>query len=223
MRLRAALLTSSAILLLAPAPSRAAAILDQSFDPGTPSAFAAVFGPTSGFGAIFQDVAQTFTVGVSGQLTQIDILMTTRGTPPGDLILDVRSTTAGVPNEDDGSVLGSIVVPAATLPPASFVSFDLSGAGIQLAAGDVVAFVLRSRDSTLGDDYWIGGGDPGGYAAGDAFLRQNGSPGTWQPWDGSTNVIDLGFKTYMLVPEPGTGVLLALGLVGLAARSRQRP
>jgi hypothetical protein len=222
MRARSSILALISLALLAPVSSQADPILDQEYDPGAISAAAGIFGPTPpNFSGIYQDVAQTFTVGLTGQLTSVEFLLSSIGTPPGDLILDIRGTTGGVPNENDASVLGSSVLTATVLgSPAAFVSFDLTASNIQVTTGQVLAIVLRSRDSTLGDDYRANGDEGGTYAGGAGYLRSQGT-GVWDAWETGVGPIDFGFKTYTLIPEPGTALLLGLGMLAVAGLRRR--
>lgn len=77
--------------------------------------------PTPGCGtctSIYQymDVAQTFTVGISGQLTTVSIYLNRRVDSTEDLFFDIRNTINGIPTEDDTSVLCNISVAPNLIP-----------------------------------------------------------------------------------------------------------
>ena len=185
--------------------SFAVPILDQPFDPGLE--------PTLSSGIDFDiPKAQTFTVGIAGTLTKIDIDIARQGAEP--LLFDLRATRgAGVPIESDTMTLAALTIPTASIPiTRGFFSIDISTFSIDVMRGDVLAIVLR--DPTPGTDYvWFGGiGDP--YILGAHYFR-NLSAGfpTWTLVDSS----DVGFKTFIEpIPEPSPLLLLGLGLGVLA-------
>jgi cysteine-rich repeat protein len=156
-------------------------------------------------------VWQTFTPGVTGRLVQVEIraarLSVDSGTF-GDLELDVVTTAAGVPT---GVVLGGAQLPAAALPvdATDWVSFDLSGAGVDLVAGAQYALRATSPTSatTIGYQWtFADGGDP--YAGGEFFRDNDASNGLDDP-TGDLPSSDATFRTFMSVcgnggaPEPG--------------------
>ncbi len=111
-------------------------VLDQEYDPQ------GAIGLSSGVSADIPK-AQTFTVGVSGVLSRVELYME-QVANLGTLLFDVRDTTPiGTPIEDDTQVLVSVAVPVASLPTRrQFVSFDVSSAGIQVERGDLLAIAL---------------------------------------------------------------------------------
>ncbi len=139
------------------------------------------------------DKATTFTVGITGLLSRIELMVheVNAQTP---LIIDVRETVAGVPLEDDNNVLASISVPTGTLPTTSgtFTSFDLEAFGIQVTAGQVLAICLRAPGSPAAPAYdWPTEADP--YPGGNAFSRNPmAMVNTW-----SAGTHDAAFKTYV--------------------------
>ena len=165
-------------------------VLDQFYVPDNPNLAA---GANSGV-----DSAQTFTVGIAGTLTRVEIwVYALDGTADGNLFFDVRPTVDGVPGDSDDDVLATVTMPVNTLPlyPGDFISLDISSAGVQVAEGDVLALVLRSDlpQSTIA--YWRGTAsqdfDP--YPGGEWFTRQPGS--AWV--SGIFGMADLAFRTYV--------------------------
>jgi hypothetical protein len=148
------------------------------------------------------DEAQTFTVGIGGTLTRIEVLVYRfPDTASGTLVLDVRPTVNGTPVEDDTAVLASVAVSVDTLPayPGAFISFDISAAGVAVTKGDVLAIVLSSDLPPTAIVYWRGDtGDTLPYPGGEWFNR--GHPGgSWT--SGIFGPADLGFQTFV---DPGT-------------------
>lgn len=203
------------LLLLATAAR--ADVLDQSHaGPGT----LATFSVTTSF-----SYAQTFTVGQSGTLTRLRLVLSrTLATTPGDeLTIDLRPTDgSGAPLEDDGSALGAIDVPSDVLPNSfdetTFHELDFSSFGIEVTAGEELAIVARSNVPFAGGRLvaWAVFQDDGaGYPGGSTWTRSNS---TW-----SANADDdVPFETYVEVPEPagGTGTAL-LALLVLRRRMRR--
>ncbi len=191
-------------------------ILDQAYLPPNGNSSLAVLGTGAE-----HDVAQTFTVGLTGQLTRIDVWLVSEGVPTTDLVLDVRNTTSGIPDPNDMLILGSASMTATQiglLPSPAFVSFDLTSANIQVTAGETLAIVLQSL-ATVGDSYrWVGD-YPGGYSGGTAFRRDGGTGGLFviasDPLPLPPPLTDLGFQAFVVVPEPSSLMLIGLGLAGL--------
>jgi hypothetical protein len=225
----AALAALSALVpLIAGAPTAAAAELDQE----SPAFL-------SGFTQFNErPVAQLFEVGLSGQLETIEIFAS-QLSPTGNLLVSIHPVVGGVlalPGGDVPLATGSI--PVAALPSSS-----AGGAGpgwvpialdvpVAVAAGDTLAIVLQKDSggtSGAGGIAWFG--NPVLYAFGDAVRYDPGGiilctldpfcePGVAPPsWLVFTN-LDFAFRTY--VPEPASGLALAAGLAGLAARARGR-
>jgi hypothetical protein len=144
------------------------------------------------------DRAQTFTVGVTGTLSRVDLrVRRPDASTTAPLLLDIRSTSAGGPVEPNAPVLASVSIPASTIPIVSlastpFTSFDLSAANLQVAAGDILAVVLRSANP-----YEWAISNSGGYSAGSEFVR---SPVTSHQWDLGALDDDFAFRTFVL-PE----------------------
>lgn len=138
-------------------------------------------------------VAQTFTVGEEGALSRVELLLALGRLPsPGPLILEIQSTTAGVP---DGNVLTSASLPSHSFScQPEFVSFVLD-TPLPVQTGDVLGIVLRCDELDEIDSQWyfvIGKlGAEATYSRGRGFAYLNGTP-----WDPGVEV-DFGFRTYL--------------------------
>ncbi|WP_374681256.1 PEP-CTERM sorting domain-containing protein [Accumulibacter sp.] len=169
------------------------------------------------------EFAQTFTVGVGGVLAQVDLQLARFGSTP--LVLDIRRTSAGVPNSTILSTLSinPSTVPAIDILNVPFTSITLGSAEIPVLAGDVLAIALSQQ--VTGNDFfsWYSTGDL--YSGGSAYFRDNSA----QPFQAVGPIVasspqDFGFRTYVrtnAVPEPGALGLAALALA-LAGRVRRR-
>jgi hypothetical protein len=183
-------------------------ILDQFAIPPSP--------PLNGFLAEDgQTLAQTFTVGLRGRLSAIELdlacCLDRDGiiSFPADLMIEIRTTRPdGAPSEH---VLAATAVNARDLSPGffTFERIPLASYGIDVLPGDVLAIVLSSTAPGLGlfNPYTWALETSGAYDRGDGYVRHTGD---WSP------SIDFGFKTY--VPEPATTVLIGLALAALAGR-----
>lgn len=163
-------------------------VLDQESQPPTLSADWPVAGE--------YQVAQTFTVGVAGRLTAVELL-TSRGSGASAVVVEIRPTVGGLPDPDDNSVLATAILPQALMPAdPEMVRFEFPW-GLPVDAGDSLAFVVRGLGSAS-TVVW-GGGPGGGYPAGDVYLRDPGTGGTFALWewvvDGQPG--DIPFRTYV--------------------------
>ena len=180
--------------------------------------------------------AQTFTVGIAGQLSRIDleIAYITTIPPTRGLNLEVRTTTGGVPTN---TVLATVLLPAASVPPSPtelhdpypFASFDVSSAGLVVSPGEQLAIVLTTESESPSFYGWHANDinqDPGQLVAYDGgvqffFLGENPDPGDWNKLDDEFS--DLGFRTYVaIIPEPSTLALATCALLGLVGRRKRR-
>ena len=139
-----------AATLLLPSPCSADPIsVDQSYIPSPP--------PDGFIIEATQTVAQTFTVGLSGMLTALDLELgcCRFGPPSDDLLVEVRSTLSdGFPSNQ---VLASTVLHPADIPVDSFafVRAALGPHGFSVSPGELLSIVLSSSAPSL-----EGGGVP---------------------------------------------------------------
>lgn len=206
-----------AVTLAAMAGAQAAPVLDQSFVPG-PLGIQARAGIVNS--TIEYKVFQSFSVGIAGVLTSVDIYVESNGSPTQNLVLDVVST-----GDPLGAALASMsVAPAAVSGSGGFVSFDLSAANLAVNVGDLLSIRLSSAQDFTGNvnEYVAIGNTAGGYAGGQG-QHWNSTTGFTSPsWDFYFNTwVD---DAAIQVPEPSALLLagLALGLAGVARRRALR-
>lgn len=173
--------------------------------------------------------SQTFTVGVSGVLTRIDVALDPgfgpTPSPEFSPRLDLLATIAGVPSGGGGggalAALGSVLTGVQSVDGqlGDFVSYDLSSLGLGVMENDVLAFqVFRNADGQ-----GVYAGAPDHYARGVSYVY-NTSFATLLTWTATDS--DLNFRTYVdegsaAIPLPAAGWLLLSG-VGLMAAARRR-
>ncbi len=169
-------------------PADAAEVLDQQNDVG----MSATADSASPFAV---ETGQTFTVGVAGTLSRIELQINRTFGTGGDAILTVYNTVGGIPNAS----LGSASLNWTLVPPGTFAyqSFNLSSAAIPVNVGDVLAFAVKGSGDTnfvLRSTFTLNT-----YAGGESKWRVIGSP-TWTTYSPSH---DNGFKTYVLAAAVG--------------------
>lgn len=207
---------SGAALLIATAmPAHAVPVLDQEHNPF--QNIEGNIGPHSG--SRIDDRAQTFTVGVTGILSRIEIRVYNRdlvATQP--LIIDIRTVVGGVPTEADfgPNILERHSVAAALVPTTGLVFVGVDLAGIAVTAGDVLAIAASTTDTANFSFIW-GGTNTDLYAGGAQYNRVTGVP-----YNLNAGIRDLNFRTFVEVPAPGVALILAMGLAGLGVTRRKR-
>jgi hypothetical protein len=181
--------SAASALLLAAAVARAQGdVLDQSY---VPAALTNGLEVTSS-----QPVTQTFTVGITGQLTRIEIarIAQHRGTPTQPLQVDLVTTAAGVPTT---TVLASITVqPASVSGSIGPLQLDLRPFAVQVQQGQVLGIALSSNAVPGTQTYAWWGEAPGGpYAGGQVFIQLTAALPAW----------DLAFQTWVAPQASATG------------------
>jgi formylglycine-generating enzyme len=181
-------------------------IADVDFNPGGKSAVNAVF---SG-GDSKRQWAQTFTIGATGVLAEIDLFVKHFVPTRGSLIMELRRADAeGIPTTNSDGVLCSVSVDANSVPQVDdgFVAFDLASRSIRVVSGEKYAVALHAGDNAS-TFKWLGlTGDP--YSGGKAFDRQTAD----EAWVGDEGC-DLGIRTFVVAltvaeaikPSPATAV-----------------
>jgi hypothetical protein len=167
------------------------------------------------------DKAQTLTVGVDGQLTRIDLDLFRNSAEMEPVQISLRSTLGGFPTQANAgsNILAERTIPALEIPASpSFVVFDLRSFHLSVSKGEVLAIVLRSSADSItpnhGYEWELGFTNL--YAQGDSLFRTPGNP-----WALNSLAASQGFKTYVVVPEPTSVVLLSTGILGLVVMARR--
>jgi PEP-CTERM motif len=191
-------------------------VFDQGFDPtGSITVF-------SGFGGANtnQYRAQTFQVGLTGTLSEVDVFVHRFSSSPtgGNLVLEIRrQTSSGVPSDASADSLLTMLIASTSIgTSAVFLPVDVSSADLTVSAGDKLAIVLHADSGTpTGLTYIWDGQNNNPYANGGAFEEVVGNH-SWGN-EGLPNA-DLGFETFVnssAAPEPGSLALSALGSLSL--------
>jgi hypothetical protein len=187
--------TAAGVCLALSMPSLAAAgTLDQSQP--TNAGSDAFFGGQ-------QLLAQIITVGLTGNLDQVDLNLrvTTPGTgtcsPGSGAIVTIRTVTAGVPSN---TILASGIVPPASVPVNAFdfVSFAIVPP-TPVIPGSQLAIVAAAPDSSCTSAayqaYGWGSASGNPYAGGASFFKAPAM--AWQP----EGTYDFAFRTFVATPE----------------------
>ncbi len=165
--------------------------------------------------------AQTFTVGIPGQLSRVDLGVFRRSANAGPLMVDIIRVISSQPSFAVGDRLATQTVAASGIPlnppvaqPFFSISVDFSAANLQFGAGDKVGIALRSVSPEFsGYSWWesesnlYSGGHVSSLRLSDNLLITHG---------------DSHFATFMLVPEPHTLVLLTVATLGFLPARRLR-
>ena len=187
--------------------AQAATVLDQQFIPVTITSLAG-FTDGSGFRR-----AQTFTVGITGTLTEVDIFEALGNTQQGFFGpfsgMNILSTSGGVPTF---TVLGTGAFVSQSGGVATFST------SLPVTIGEVLA-IEPILASTQEFNLWEAQ-QPSGYAGGTSFLKRVTDP------QFLAEIQDNGFQTFVDVSTPLPGALplfaTGLGALGLLGWRRKR-
>jgi hypothetical protein len=191
------------------------------------------------------ELGQTFTVLNSGDLTQVDLMLSQTAGNTAGITLDVTTVSAnGLPT---GTVLASETLASNQVASGSYsqpVQTVFSLSPFAVTAGEKLAITLQSN-SSINPYYWLGDldwpqfGENVGTYAGGLGLENTSSPecgstgaGAWgpvclynSPGNQSGPNADFSFSTYVNtspVPLPAAAWLMVGGLGGLGAFARKR-
>lgn len=177
-----------------------------------------------------QQLAQTFTVGLTGVLARVDLPLYKNAAATGDITLAIRTAPGGIPNSDNAQSLFETVIPLSSLPTHEFGPDTLPLTPINVSAGNIAVIPGQVLSISLSR---TGAGSPpwaiwrysvdDTYSGGDGFLRSGDS----DAWTSIPVAGDAGFQTYVTTaasaaPEPGTLALLALGSLPMVGVVRRR-
>ena len=167
--------------------------------------------------------AQVFTVGITGQLTRIDLqIWRVSNSTLLPLFVDLATTLNGTPRDVGTGVLATRSVSASGVGldrfpgDPSFISFDFSSDNIQVHAGDRLAIILRNSDpDDILHGYSWASTDQGSntYPGGNTwkFGRPPQSDGIWHETSIFPQAVqDQGFRTFVVVPVPLPNSLVAV-------------
>ena len=165
-------------------------------------------------------LAQTFTAGISGQLTAVNLGLFDKAVE--DLTVSILGTSGGLPDLTDPLVSGTLTPSDVDNDPFSLETVDFSSYLFDVVAGEMYAIMLASTtplqqeydwtrgsfDTFTGDD--LSPADP--YAGGVGYYSNNGGS-TWAPLTNFSQ--DFSFQTIVdpnPVPEPASLGFIIAGL-----------
>jgi len=149
-------------------------------------------------------LVQTFTVGISGSLTQVEVwnfISYAFNPPDAPLIIELYETNGVTPVR---TALASVSIPipdVGTNPFFDRTVADFSSFSLNVSAGDLLAIVLRTESTLPGAFDWWGSidGSTDFYPGGGAYVSSDGG----NTWEELTFLFDFHFWTYI---EPITNV-----------------
>ncbi len=158
---------------------------------------------------------QTFTVGLEGTLSQVDVYLSRFGPTTEDLVFQLFSTDSnGLPLTQLGSNLTLAPANVSTTVP-DFEIFDVSAFNIDVEVGDVLSFVITKNPNVSSFGYILPFSTTQLYSGGQPVQRI----ATWSAATGATR--DYGFRTYVdVIPEPGVLSMIAISSITLLRRRR---
>lgn len=153
-----------------------------------------------------QFLGQTFTAGLNGPLTEVDLVIGCSSTDGGATCASNGPVTVEIHSDSpDGNKLGSSSLPGSAIPtyvglPSIFVAFTFSPPPT-VVAGSVYAIVLTTTEWV--HPYNVGDCDTNGYPDGTEWVNGvTGGTGWGIPYPNN----DLAFKTYVAPPAVGAPV-----------------
>ncbi len=174
-------------LVAVPQSAHAAETLDQ-------QQTSEAFGQTDNSVNSSQSIAQTFTAGMTGGLSRIDLVLNREADVAAPLFVELRNVVAGAPGN---TILATEQIAASAVPvagaPFAFVSVPF-GPAAAVQSGSQYAVVVHA---TSDDNYSVRGvyeGNP--YGAGTMFSSPASPPAAWT----EAPNFDLFFKTYVTPP-----------------------
>ncbi|HEX4938512.1 MAG TPA: PEP-CTERM sorting domain-containing protein [Candidatus Kapabacteria bacterium] len=222
-------LASVWVVTVSALPADAAPVIDQSViypASGGISSYSIYETPTNQY-----VLAQTFTAGMSGQLTAVNLGLFDKAIE--NLTINILGTSGGLPNLTAPLMSGTLTPSGVDNDPFSLETVDFSSYLFDVVAGEMYAIMLSSTtpfqqeynwtrgsfDTFTGDD--LSPADP--YAGGVGYYSNNGG----STWNALTDFSqDFSFQTIVdpnPVPEPGSiGFMLAGLAVYRFLSSRRR-
>ena len=168
----------------------------------------------------FIERSQTFTVGVTGILSRIELrVYNDRGNAVDPLIVDIRKMDGGVPSTPNTgpNILESFSFDAASVSTSQTNVIGIDLAGISVTAGDMLAIGVRTTGPTeFQYNWWASNFD--GYADGSGYNRVLEA----YHWAFNPAAQDYSFRTFVTVSEPAAAIFLLLGTIGVVGFSRSR-
>jgi len=196
-----------------------------------------------------QSVAETFTVGVTGELVQIHVPLIKDDAPFDDPDLNylILPVIDGAPDENNADAIASGIISQDNVdtleypfPPGTdnWTALNFTSPA-SVTAGEKLAIELTDTGGDNPDEFYVVGSSSSTnpYAAGDLFVRDStsttiGDGATWQLGGGylsdSGGAADIAFQTYVIpsanlvVPEPSTYALMLGGIAVLFFLRRRR-
>lgn len=175
-------------------------------------------------------LAQTFTAGISGQLTAINLGLFDKATE--DLTISILGTSGGLPDLTQLLISGTLTPSDVDNDPFTLETVDFSSYLFDVVAGNMYAIMLSSTTPFLREYDWTRGsfdtftGDPlspaDPYAGGVGYFSNDGGT-TWTALMNFSQ--DFSFQTFVdpnPVPEPGSIGLILMGLVLCRVLSARR-